>query len=362
MKIVHFTSLHNRYDTRVFVKQCCSLSALGHEVILIVADGLGEELINGVNIIDIGHRGGMKMRLRTINPQIFQKALEMNADCYFYHDPELCIQASKLLKQGKRVVYDAHEDSPRQYLANAKGRRWKAQIISKGINYLENKTARNLTGIMTATQEIKDRYSQFNDNVRLVRNYPLIDELSNDSEWSKRIDQACYIGGLRNTRGISEIIEACGKTGLPLKLAGPWQPVSYEQEVSLLAEWKNTTYLGFLNRVEIRELLSKSKIGFLTLYKTPNHLHSLPVKLFEYMLAGIPVIASDIAGWKKIIEKNNCGICVDPHDIKAIEQSILWLIKNPDEARKMGENGRLAVEKYYSWDAEFKEILKFLKK
>ena len=356
MRICHFTSLHNRYDTRVFVKQCCSLAKSGHEVFLIVADGKKDEQINGVTIIDVGFRGGIKNRFLKINQQIFEKALVLNAACYFYHDPELCIQGIKLIKAGKKVIYDAHEDSPRQYVANAKSNTFKSGIIAKGIELLENRAAKQLSGIMTATEGIKERYDLFNRNVKVVRNYPIIEELGNNANWIDRSNEGCYIGGLRNTRGISEIVEACAQTNFPLKLAGPWQPQSYQEEISKKEAWSNTSYLGFLNRNEIKNLLSNSKIGFLTLYKTPNHMHSLPVKLFEYMLAGIPVIASDIPVWKQIIEKYNCGICVDPHDIEAIKKAVIRLTENPEDAKKMGANGKQAILDEFSWEVEFETI------
>ena len=79
--------------------------------------------------------------------------------------------------------------------------------------------------------------------------------------------------------------------------------------------------------------------------------------MFEYMIAELPIIASNFLLWREIVEKNNCGICVNPLDPKEIAEAIEYLIEHPDEARKMGENGRKAVLEKYNWENESKKLL-----
>ena len=356
IKVCHFTSLHNRYDTRVYIKQCCSLASYGYDVYLIVADGLGNEEKNKVKIKDIGRRQGGIKRLISTNKKILKMALSLGANYYFFHDPELCLQAKSLVKHGKKVFYDAHEDSPRQFLTNSKKNKWVSKFIASRIERLENSTVKNLSGVLTATKGIKERYDHFNSNVTVIRNFPIIAELSNNNSWESRKHQACYIGGLRNTRGIEEIVKACDKADLPLVIAGPWQPPSFGEEIIKLEEWKNVEYLGVISREEVQKLLANSKIGFLTLYKTPNHVHSLPIKLFEYMIGGIPFIASDIPDWIEIVDKYNCGICVDPKNVNEIVEAINLILANPEKSYHMGQGGKKAVNEGLSWDVEFQKI------
>jgi glycosyltransferase involved in cell wall biosynthesis len=79
--------------------------------------------------------------------------------------------------------------------------------------------------------------------------------------------------------------------------------------------------------------------------------------MFEYMSAGLPVIASNFPLWKEIVEGNKCGICVDPMDPKAIASAIQWMIDHPEEAEEMGKNGRRAVETKYNWANESKKLV-----
>ena len=78
----------------------------------------------------------------------------------------------------------------------------------------------------------------------------------------------------------------------------------------------------------------------------------------EAMTSGKPVVASNFPLWREIVEGNSCSICVDPLNPKEIAQAIEYLITHPEEARRMGENGRRAVEEKYNWEKEGEKLLK----
>jgi len=360
MRICHFSSLHNRHDTRILIKQCQSLVSTGHDVCLIISDNEPDEVFGGVKIKSVGPPGNMLNRIFSVNDRIYKEVLKFKPDLCIYHDPELCIQAIKLISKGYEVIYDAHEDSPRQYITNASSASIKAIIISKAIESLENYTAKRLTAILTATEGIKSRFDLLNNNVLVIKNYPVINELINYKKWEERTNQLVYIGGLRDTRGILENIEAGYRCAYPLKLAGVWQPKEFYSMAKAQVGWENTEFLGYLDRGQVAQLLGVSKIGLLTLYKTPNHVHSLPVKLYEYMAAGMPVICSDIQLWKEIVERHDCGICVDPLNVDEITSAVDYLMSNPIVAKKMGQNGQKAILDNYSWNAEFKKLNKLI--
>jgi glycosyltransferase involved in cell wall biosynthesis len=101
--------------------------------------------------------------------------------------------------------------------------------------------------------------------------------------------------------------------------------------------------------------------GLVTLHPVINYLDALPVKMFEYMAAGIPVIASDFPLWREIVLGNQCGLCVDPMDPTAIAKAIDFLVIHPAEARQMGENGRRAVLERYNWSVEQAKLLTYYK-
>jgi glycosyltransferase involved in cell wall biosynthesis len=79
------------------------------------------------------------------------------------------------------------------------------------------------------------------------------------------------------------------------------------------------------------------------------------------MSAGIPVIASNFPLWKEIVEDSQCGLCIDPLNIEEISEAILWMSKNPEEAKKLGQNGREAILKKYSWENEAARLVELYK-
>jgi glycosyltransferase involved in cell wall biosynthesis len=129
-----------------------------------------------------------------------------------------------------------------------------------------------------------------------------------------------------------------------------------KDEIYNETKMKNVNYKGWVDRKTMREVLKKSKAGLVTFLPLPNHVSAQPNKIFEYMSAGIPVIASNFDLWREIIEGNSCGICVNPENPTEIAQAINYLIANDKEAQKMGENGKRAVVEKYNWTIEKKKL------
>ena len=83
------------------------------------------------------------------------------------------------------------------------------------------------------------------------------------------------------------------------------------------------------------------------------------IKNFEFMMAGLPVICTDFKVWKEIIEKEKCGICVNPTDKDEIKNAIQYLLTNPEVACWMGRNGRKAIENKYNWETQVPILIDF---
>ena len=361
VKICHLTSVHSRNDTRIFLKQCRSLAANEYDVILIVSDDIGDQVKGNVHIIDVGKLHGRFNRIFKTTRIIYNKSVDVDADIYQLHDPELILAGLMLKRLGKKVIFDSHEDVPKQLLVKPYLNKFSLLVLSNLFALFERFACARFDGILTATSTIRDKFLDINQYSLDVNNFPLLGELDSSLPWGNKCNEVSYVGGIAKIRGICEIVRACNylKSNTRLNLVGNFSVKAMETEVKTYAGWSNVVQHGFLDRVGVRNVLSRSVAGLVTFHPIPNHVDAQPNKMFEYMSSGIPVIASNFPLWREIIEGNDCGICIDPLDPKAIAEAIDFLVQNPDIARRMGENGRKAVLDKYNWSIEEKKLLDF---
>ena len=357
MRITILSSVHKHNDIRIFQKEARSLVKAGHEVFFINKDVSKKE--DGITFIKADVSSKRLSRILFGPSKMYKAALTTNADVYHFHDPELKAIATKLLKRGK-VIYDSHEDTPRQILDKYYLPKFLRKISSKLFERDEKKRAKKFDAVITATDTIRDVFVKNGiTNVVTVNNYPILDEFENiDCSFSKKSDIVIYAGGLERIRGISEICAAAPKTPCKIKIAGLFSDPVFENECKKSVKDGNPEFLGMLGRKDLVTLLESAKAGLVLFKPIENHINSMPNKIFEYMAAGIPVIASDFPLWKRIIEENKCGICVNPDDPDKIAKAITYIVENNEEATLMGERGRGMVNTKYNWATQEETLIK----
>lgn len=358
IKICHLTSVHPRFDTRIYYKQLLSLKKHFSDVHLVVADGLGDEYTDaGVEIHDVGVSENRFSRYFKTANAVFEKAIALDADIYQFHDPELSRIGLKLQQKGKLVVYDVHEDLPRQILTKAYIPKFLRPIISRFSERKENRHAKQFNQIITATDFIRDRFKSINQQVVSIKNYPILKTMQINAKWENKTQRLCYIGGLTKVRGIFEMVEIMQYVDAELHLVGAFDDERFRQKVTQSKGWSKVIEHGYLDRGKVNHILEDSKIGFVLLHPTKNYVDALPVKMFEYMAAGIPFVVTDVPLWRQIVDENQCAVCVDPFNAEAVADVINTLLADEQKAKAMGENGRLAVETKYNWEQESNNYL-----
>jgi glycosyltransferase involved in cell wall biosynthesis len=354
-RVVHLTCVHPPKDVRIFCKECQSLSQAGYQVTL-VAPGIASENTGGVSIEGAGTYGSRMRRMSAGAWRVYRLGMAADGEIYHFHDPELYWVGWLLKLRGKRVIYDAHEDISASVMTKPWIPPFVRVVISQAVRLLEGLTVRIVDRVIAATPKIAERFPR--GKTALVQNYPIASEYvgANEFPYAERPNRIAYVGVISRLRGAVEMVQAVaqlpGELGAVLDLAGTFSPPSFRSVLESAPRRECVVEHGQLSRTEVRRVLAQARVGLVLFHPAPNHVDAQPNKLFEYMGAGIPVLASAFPGWIRILERHKCGIAVDPADAKAIAAAIQWLLEHGDEAARMGERGRAAMLEMYNWSSE----------
>jgi glycosyltransferase involved in cell wall biosynthesis len=359
VKIAHLTSAHPRYDTRIFLKMCKSLSKK-YEVYLIVADGNKNEIKDNINIVDVGKLEGRINRIFKTTKKVLKKAIEIDAEIYHLHDPELIPVGLKLKKFGKKVIFDIHENISQQILNKEYINKYLRVFISKAYRIYETIQLKKMNFLILAEYSYLEYYNTLNKN-EVVLNMPDIKRLEKFSNINRNKNEIFYIGRISDNRGFDVTIEAIKR--LKGKIPNLYMHYIGAYEKNLLIsngtdQINNIKFYGPMPLYEGLVLSKQAKVGLSILKPIGNYITSYSTKVFEYMAIGLPVVTSNFQLYKDVIEKYNCGLCVNPLNPQEIADAIEYILTHPVEARQMGLNGRKMVKEKYNWQIEEKKLFK----
>jgi len=357
MKVYHISTVHQRYDIRIFKKECITLAHVGFDVSFIVADGKGDEQNAGVHIIDAGFPGTGRKNRFLKGTKLVQKIIQRDRpDVLHFHDPELLFLARKMAKK-HIVIYDAHEDLPKQIMSKPYIKPFFRKIIASLSGYVEKRVAQKIYGVISVVDEIVQRFQNYQPNTILLANYPTINS-EEIIDFELKNGAIVYAGGVTRIRGAQEMAKVAKQIQEPVHIYGAIENELLQKECELLSH-SFAKFYGQINQEELFRILKTSSIGLVILHPVPNYMNSSPNKLFEYMANGMAVVASDFPVWKEIINTYQCGICVNPLDVDEVVNAISYLKNNPEIAVEMGKNGRKAVLEHFNWEVESRKLINF---
>ncbi len=362
MVICHVTSVHRTEDTRIFFKECCSLAKNHNDEVYLVQQG-GSYDKNGVHIRGYGKQAKSRLaRFFKSAKSAYQNACEINADIYHLHDPELLPYARKLKKKGKAVIFDSHEFNTedikqKEYLPKIIGR-----IISAIYGRYEAHVVRKIDGVISVSPDVCDYFSSINHNTVMITNYPILTEYVKPDYKSRRLG---FFGGIKDEWSQQDIISVLGCFEDVKYRIGGFVSDTYLEKLKALPGWKNTEYLGKIPGESVPQELQKCSVG-LALCKPNRNSGGMKgtlgnTKIFEEMMAGLPVICTGFELWS-FVEEYQCGITVDPSNQIEIKGAIMKLVNNPHLCEEMGLRARKAVEEEFNWGVEEKKLFSFYTK
>ena len=360
MRICILTTVHPPFDTRVFHKVAKSLAKV-HEVVLIAPDEeRADKEVDGVRIITI-----KKPKSKLLHPttmwRVFKAGFKQDCDVYHCHEPSsLLVSAMLKVLKRKKLIYDAHEHYPSLIAENSLFPDFIRPLVRFLADIEERTLIRFADVVVTVDQILCKEYKKHHNNVDIISNYPRL-ELFKPDDLNSENGGIIYVGGISGDRGIYQMINAANKANVKLICVGNFTDELNENEITNFLEEnpsKNVVFTGLLSHSKVVEYINISTLGLSLLQPIPRYKKAVPIKLFEYMACGLPVVASNFPEIRKIVEAADCGILVDPTNVDEIANAILYLLGHPEEAKRMGENGRRAVEERYNWDKMEEKLLK----
>lgn len=362
-RICHFASNHEGLDTRIALKECVSLASAGYETHLVITAtnvDVAHAAAGGVTIHMLPQPSGRFSRMLSHTWRCYRVAAKVRAAVYHFHDPELIPYGMIFKLRGRHVIYDVHEDYPRDILDKYWLPRWIRKPVSCVISMLEYIGAKWFFSVIAATPFIAKRFRRITSATVDINNYPWPTELVPPELPVPRKAQICYVGNITRLRGLKAIVDALPKVpDVEFVLCGRFSEPGFEEELRALPGWGQVHFLGKVGRERARQVMAESIAGVVTFLPVRSHLDAQPNKLFEYMSAELPVIASDFPLWKEIVIDTGAGVCVDPESPEAISAAIRTLLDDPEGAESMGKAGRRAVLSTYNWPREAKKLVDF---
>lgn len=361
LSVCHVTVLHNRYDGRIFRKECNSLVKAGVDVTLIVNDELTDEVINNIKIVSLREKkNGLLKRILFLHKKVVSLVIQSGAKICHLHDPELLLLATTLKRNGIKVIFDSHEFYTIQIMYKEYLPRWCSTFVSIAYDRYQRYVFDKIDAvILPCTLRGSNPFEKCKAQTVVVSNYPLLEEQEHVVVKEKLENTICYAGGITKLRGIENMVEGAYKSNAKLLLAGAYDDNVLKKEIENKEAYQCVEYLGYLQRKDVYELYASSRAGLALLQNTAQYseIDTLPTKVFEYMQMGLPVILSKTNYSERCLKEYKFGIAVNPDDLEEIAEAIQMVLDSEELQKEMEQYGKKAIAEKFNWSVEEKKLI-----
>jgi len=290
-----------------------------------------------------------------LNIEIFFKGLKNRTPIYHANDLNTLPVGFFLAKLKRaKLVYDSHELYVEQYSNTS-------IFYKKILSFIEKIFIRKADAVITVNDSIAEILSErYNISLPITMMNCPVYQNSPSSFKTNNPKKIIYLGRYTEDRGIEELIlsmKYVENAKLYLRGFGP-----HEDFLRALALNNNLSdkviFLEPVNMTKMVDSLEGFDIGIVP-YKpvSLNNKLASPNKIFEYMMAGLPIAVSDSPELKKIVLENNVGVLFDPSDPKDIANKINNLMGNDKLLKEMRKKALKCAKSKYNWEVQSRKLI-----
>jgi len=390
IKVCFLADKHDLFDDRIYWKMAVPLKEKGYDVYYVlirdeIKKGITKEGIKYeiLKIKTFSKNRYLNFILKNLNPfnnykKLLKKAAEINADIYHFHD--LWInrigKPLKNLNHKPVVFYDAREPYAEDYISYTKAKgviKKMVHLFSYFVDRWEKRMSKNYDLVFSNEEIVRDRfrYNLGKEKAEVIYNYTDIYKSFTNTSKEDKVYDFIYCGGITELRGAFKILEAtlivkAKSPTVKVVFVGRYSPENLKENLQKFIDVNelgdNVSLFTEVNYSQVSNFYNKSKVGLVTLLPVKTFEISMPIKVFEYMAFGLPIIGSDFGHIKKYIEQENCGIIVNPNSPEDISNAMITLLTDTKKYDLFSKNGRKATLEKYKWDSEFNRLLGFYTK
>jgi glycosyltransferase involved in cell wall biosynthesis len=368
LRICYLTSIHPDFDGRVW-RYATMLADLGHEVHLIcpwdVEDG---ETREGATLHPFPRAQRTILRPLHVVNRIAKKLrpLLKYVDLIHFHDIDI-LPAMAAFSFVKPVVYDVHENYPEEMRLRGWGPKPFPFLLSHMLRISQATLARMIGNVVLVVPEQEPDFPMSKLHTLIVRNFASVKMLGRATDdYMTRPDGVIYTGSGYEANGVFLYLEIARRMEkihpeVAFYMADRFDGAALARErvMGIIATLGNVRLVSNVRPQNVIDHLNSATIAVSADLRVPQRIRALPTKLFEYMAAGLPIVASDLPNTVDAVGGSGSGILCQPEDSDSFVRAICSLIEDRAGAYAMGKRGQDTFRQKFCWEGQGKAVERF---